>query len=133
MKQQDSRFPFEMYSISGNGTLVPARYSATKMEIVEVTAGNVKIQIGTECIDASVGDFLYIPHGLVYKADASEGYASVRGMIFDTSIIEANMVNYETEILYMFYVQSENKIKIFKQKKRVRKCQREIGGYPRCC
>lgn len=114
MKQQDSRFPFEMYSISGNGTLVPARYSATKMEIVEVTAGNVKIQIGTECIDASVGDFLYIPHGLVYKADASEGYASVRGMIFDTSIIEANMVNYETEILYMFYVQSENKIKIFK-------------------
>ena len=115
MKHQDSRFPFEMYSISGDGTLVPARYSATKMEIVEVTAGNVKIQIGTESIDASVGDFLYIPHGLVYKADASEGYASVRGMIFDTSIIEANMVNYETEILYMFYVQSENKIKIFKE------------------
>lgn len=115
MKHQDSRFPFEMYSISGNGSLVPARYSETKMEIVEVTAGNVKIQIGTECIDASVGDFLYVPHGLVYKADASEGYASVRGMIFDTSIIEANMVNYETEILYMFYVQSENKIKIFKE------------------
>ena len=113
--KQDSRFPFEMYSISGNETLVPARYSATKMEIVQVTAGNVKIQIGTECIDASVGDFLYVPHGLVYKADASEGYASVRGMIFDTSIIEANMVNYETEILYMFYVQSENKIKIFKE------------------
>ncbi|MBE6536512.1 MAG: helix-turn-helix transcriptional regulator [Ruminococcaceae bacterium] len=115
MKQQDSRFPFEMYSISGNETLVQARYSETKMEIVEVTAGNVKIQIGTETIDASVGDFLYIPHGLVYRADASEGYASVRGMIFDTSIIEANMVNYETEILYMFYVQSENKIKIFKE------------------
>ncbi len=115
MKHQDSKFPFEMYSISGDGTLVSARYSATKMEIVEVTAGNVKIQIGTESIDASVGDFLYIPHGLVYKADASEGYASVRGMIFDTSIIEANMVNYETEILYMFYVQSENKIKIFKE------------------
>ena len=115
MKHQDSRFPFEMYSISGNGTLVPARYSATKMEIVQVTAGNVKIQIGTEYIDASVGDFLYVPHGLVYKAEASDGYASVRGMIFDTSIIEANMVNYETEILYMFYVQSENKIKIFKE------------------
>lgn len=115
MKYSDSRFPFEMYSISGTGTLVPARYSATKMEIVEVTAGNVKIQIGTECIDASAGDFLYVPHGLVYKADASDCYASVRGMIFDTSIIEANMVNYETEILYMFYVQSENKIKIFSE------------------
>ena len=115
MKHQDSRFPFEMYSISGTDSLVPARYSATKMEIVAVTAGNVKIQIGTETIDASVGDFLYVPHGLVYKADASDGYAAVRGMIFDTSIIEANMVNYETEILYMFYVQSENKIKIFKE------------------
>ena len=115
MKKTDSKFPFEMYSISGNGALVPARYSETKMEIVEVTAGNVKIQIGTESIDASVGDFLYVPHGLVYKADATDGYASVRGMIFDTSIIESNMVNYETEILYMFYVQSENKIKIFNE------------------
>ena len=73
MKYNDSRFPFEMYSISGNGSLVPARCSATKMEIVEVTAGNVKIQIGTETIDASVGDFLYVPHGLVYKADAADG------------------------------------------------------------
>lgn len=113
--KQDSRFPFEMYSISGNGTLVAARYSETKMEIVEITAGNVKIQIGTECIEASVGDFLYVPHGLVYKAEAENGYAAIRGMIFDTSIIEANMVNYETEILYMFYVQSENKIKIFSE------------------
>ena len=115
MKKTESKYPFEMYSISGNGVLVPARYSETKMEIVEVTAGNVNIQIGTEYIEASVGDFLYVPHGLVYRADAVEGYASVRGLIFDTAIIEANMVNYETEILYMFYVQSENKIKIFKE------------------
>ena len=115
MKKTDSRYPFEMYSISGSGILGPARYSETKMEIVEVTAGNVNIQIGTEYIEASVGDFLYVPHGLVYRADAVDGYASVRGLIFDTSIIEANMVNYETEILYMFYVQSENKIKIFSE------------------
>ena len=115
MKKTESKYPFEMYSISGNGVLVPARYSETKMEIVEITAGNVNIQIGTEYIEASVGDFLYVPHGLVYRADAVDGYASVRGLIFDAAIIEANMVNYETEILYMFYVQSENKIKIFKE------------------
>ena len=115
MKEIDSKFPFKMYSISGNETLVLPRVSEMQMEIVEVTAGNLRIQIGTECIDAGAGDFLYIPHGLVYRADAVDGYAAIRGMIFDTSIIEANMVNYETEILYMFYVQAENKIKIFKE------------------
>ncbi len=115
MKEIDSKFPFKMYSISGNETLVLPRVSETQMEIVEVTAGNLRIQIGTERIDAGVGDFLYIPHGLVYRADAVDGYAAIRGMIFDASIIEANMVNYETEILYMFYVQAENKIKIFKE------------------
>lgn len=115
MKQIDSKFPFEMYSISGAETLVFPRFSETKMEIVEITAGKVAIQIGTECVEAVAGDFLYVPHGLVYRADAVEGYAAVRGMIFDSSIIEANMVNYEAEILYMFYVQAENKIRIFKE------------------
>lgn len=113
MSSSDSRFPFEMYSISGAGTLVPARYSATDMELVEVTAGSVRIQIGTEYTEAATGDFIYIPHGLVFACEANGGYAAVRGMKFDISIIESNMVNYETEILYMFYVQSENKIKIF--------------------
>lgn len=115
MKQPDSKFPFEMYYLSGADTLVSPRFSETKMEIVEIAAGKVSIQIGTECIEAVVGDFVYIPQGLVYKASAEDGYAAIRGMIFDSSIIEANMVNYETEILYMFYVQAENKIKIFKE------------------
>ena len=111
--KNDSKFPFEMYSLSGSGVIVPSRFNDSMMEIVEVTAGNVQIQIGTEYIFASKGDFLYVPHGSLYRVDAIGGYAAVRGMMFDTSIIEANMVNYETEILYMFYVQSENKIKIF--------------------
>ena len=115
MKPIDSKFPFEMYSISGAGALITPRFSESRMEIVEVTAGKTSIQIGTECIDAVVGDFLYVPHGLVYSVSAVDGYAAVRGMMFDSSIIEANMVNYETEILYMFYVQAENKIKIFKE------------------
>ncbi len=113
MKRTESKFPFEMYSLAGEGTLVPSRFGDSKMELVEVTSGNVRIQIGTEYIDASEGDFLFIPKGLVYRADSSDGYASVRGIIFDNSIIESNMTNYENEILYMFYVQSENKIKIF--------------------
>jgi len=83
------------------------------MELVEVTAGKVAIQIGTELVEASVGSFVYIPHGLVFKVDAIDGYAAVRGMKFDLSIIESNMASYEAELLYMFYIQSENKIKLF--------------------
>ena len=111
--KSDNKFPFEMYSLAGEGTLVGARYSQSKMELVEVTAGKVSIQIGTEIVEASVGSFVYIPHGLVFKVEALEGYAAVRGMIFDLSIIESNMESYEAELLYMFYIQSENKIKLF--------------------
>ena len=115
MKSTDLKFPFEMYALSGEGFLVPARFSENRMEIVEVTSGKIHDQIGTEYIDAECGDFLYIPHGLVFRIEAYEGYAAIRGMMFDVSIIEANMVSYETEILYMFYVQSENNIKIFSE------------------
>ena len=115
MKGNDGKFPFKMYSLSGNGALIPARFSENEMELVEITAGRVLIQIGTECIEAGAGDFLYVPHGMVFKAEAKDGYAAIRGMIFNISIIEANLVNYEAEILYMFYVQSENKIKIFSE------------------
>lgn len=115
MKHTDSKFPFEMYALSGEGVLVRAGFSETQMEIIEVTSGKVHVQIGTEYIEAECGDFLYIPHGLVCRIDSNDGYAAIRGMVFDVSIIEANMVSYETEILYMFYVQSENKIKIFSE------------------
>jgi len=113
MRSTDAKFPFEMYSISGEGVLVAARYRSTEMELVEVTEGKVAIFIGTERIEASAGDFIYVPHGLVFSAEAREGRAAIRGMAFDISIIESNLVNYENEILYMFYVQSENKIKLF--------------------
>ena len=92
--KSDNKFPFEMYSLAGEGTLVKARYSKSKMELVEVTAGKVAIQIGTELVEASVGSFVYIPHGLVFKVEALEGYAAVRGMIFYLSIIESNMESY---------------------------------------
>lgn len=113
MKKADSKFPFEMYAICGEGNLIPARYSSSRMELVEVTAGKLHIQIGTEATEASAGDFLFIPSGLVFSADAIDGSAALRGIIFDNAIIESNMTNYENEILYMFYVQSENKIKVF--------------------
>lgn len=115
MKKSENKFPFSMYAASGEGRLINARTHESSMEIVEVIYGDVNIQIGTEMIEATVGDFIYVPPTLVFRADAVSERASLRGMIFDSSILEANMENFDTEIFYMFYLQSKNKISPFKK------------------
>ena len=113
MKHEDTKFPFSMYKASGDGRVVNTRSHETSMEIVEVTSGAVTVQIGTELIAAAEGDFLYIPPTMAFRVDAASEYATVRGMIFDMSIIEENLENFDSEVFYMFYVQSRNKITVF--------------------
>ena len=113
MLNEDTKFPFSMYRESGEGRIVNSRSHATSMEIVEVTSGAVMVQIGTELVAAAEGDFLYIPPAMTFRVDAATDYAAVRGMIFDMSIIEANLENFDSEVFYMFYVQSKNKITVF--------------------
>ena len=113
MTHEDTKFPFSMYKESGEGRIVSSRSHKTSMEIVEVTSGAVMVQIGTELVAAGEGDFLYIPPAMTFRVDAATDYAAVRGMIFDMSIIEANLENFDSEIFYMFYVQSKNKITVF--------------------
>lgn len=114
MKKTENKFPFSMYAASGNGRLVNARTHDSSMEIVEVIHGTVMIQIGTEVVEASMGDFIYVPPTMVFKVDTVTEKASVRGMVFDTSILEINMENFDTEVFYMFYLQSKNKVTPFK-------------------
>lgn len=109
---EDLRFPFKMYSVSGDG-IICTGFHERAMEIIEITSGNVMVQIGTEFAEAHSGDFLYVPPTMVFKIEAIEGEAGMRSMVFDSSIIEANMENFDTEIFYMFYVQSKNKIVVF--------------------
>ena len=113
MKNEDMRFPFSMYKASGEGRIVNSRSHESSMEIAEITAGEVQIQIGTEFVDARCGDFLYIPPSMVFRAEAKTPNATIRGMIFDMSIIEANLENFDSEVFYMFYVQSKNKPAVF--------------------
>jgi AraC-like DNA-binding protein len=84
------------------------------MEIVEVMSGDVLVQVGTEQLKLTAGDFVYIPHSLVYRIDAVSEHASVRAMVFDSSILEANMDRFDMELCYMFYLQSKNKVVPFK-------------------
>ena len=109
---EDLRFPFKMYSVSGDG-IICTGFHERAMEIIEITSGKVIVQIGTEFAEAKTGDFLYVPPTMVFKIEATEGEAGMRSMVFDSSIIEANMENFDTEIFYMFYVQSKNKIVVF--------------------
>ncbi len=114
MKNEDLRFPFEMYAISGDGRLINARTHDAAMEIVQIMSGRVVIVVGTEKREAEKGDILYIPPTMVFRAEAVGGKASIRGMKFDSSILEANMENFDAEVFYMFYLQSKSKLAHFK-------------------
>lgn len=111
---EENRFPFRIYSVKGPGVITEGYHSAS-VEIVEITHGKVALQIGTDTAEASAGDFLYIPSELVFRIEASEGEAALRSMVFDSSIIESNMENFDTEIFYMFYIQSRSKITVFRK------------------
>lgn len=106
-------FPFRIYSAHGEG-LISSGYHKDAMEIIEVTEGSLRVTIGTDSVEAEAGDFLFVPSSLVFRAESTSGVATLRAMVFDSSIIEENMENFDTEIFYMFYVQSRNKITVFK-------------------
>ncbi len=104
-----------MYAISGEGRLVNATRHETSMEIIEVLSGVIRIRIGTETVEASEGYFIYVPPTLVFSAEAVSERASLRAMVFDTSILEENMENFDAEVFYMFYLQSKNKVTPFEK------------------
>ncbi|MBO5907340.1 MAG: helix-turn-helix transcriptional regulator [Clostridia bacterium] len=125
--KEETKSPFRMYSQRGTD-IISEGYHDTAVEIVEITSGEVSVQIGTDTLEAARGDFIYIPSGFVFRIISSEGESAVRSLVFDTSIIEENMENFDTEILYMFYVQSKNKISVFREGHPVYSALRECIG-----
>lgn len=113
MKKESSKSPFKLYTVSGRDILINSRYHDSAMEILQVISGTVNIQIGTVLFEASENDFVFVPPSMVLKVDAGGESASVRGIVFNSSILEANMDKVDTDILYMFYVQAKNKVTIF--------------------
>lgn len=113
MKKDKGALPFEMYFESGEGVLVNSRFHESAMEIMQVLAGTVTVQIGTAIVEATAGEFIFVPPTMVFRAVANDGIAAVRGLVFASSILEANMENFDVDILYMFYVQSKNKLSVF--------------------
>ena len=111
---EEYKFPFRIYSSRGTG-IITEGYHDCSVEIIQITSGEVSMQIGTDTVEAGAGDFLYVPPALAFRATATGAEASMRSMVFDSSIIEVNMENFDTEIFYMFYIQSRNRITVFRK------------------
>ena len=103
----------KLYSAVGEG-IIDSGYSPTASELLQVISGRVAVTVGTEVAEVSAGDFLFIPADLVFRVEAIEGPASVRGFAFERRIVEENMDNFDGEINYMFYVQSFSRVVTFK-------------------
>ena len=107
----ESKFLFKIYPACGCG-IIDSGYYDDAMAIIEVTSGDVTVEIGTDRVDAHEGDFVFVPSMLVFRVHSTER-AAVRTMVFASSIIEENMENFDTEIFYMFFVQSRSNITVF--------------------
>jgi len=109
-----SKKQISTYSAAGNG-IVDFGYHENSALVIEIVDGDAFITIGTETVEASIGDFIYIPSDIVFRVESKDGMAAIRALVFDVDIIKENMENFESEILYMFYVQSRTKTLVFKK------------------
>ena len=87
MNNIDTELPFSMYREVGEGRLINTHCHSYAMELVQVTNGKIRAQIGTEYIEAVKGDFLYIPPTMIFRAESVDGVSAVRGLIFNSSIL----------------------------------------------
>ena len=83
------------------------------VSILEINRGEGILRVGTETVSVVEGDFVYIPRSLVFRLEAF-GPSNIRIVTFDLSLAEEYMQKLDSELFYMFYVQSETKIPVFK-------------------
>ena len=110
----NSKTQISTYNAAGNG-IIDFGYHENSAVIVELIDGNALVTIGTDTVEVSLGDFIYIPQDVVFRVESRDGMAAMRALVFDMDIIKDNMENFESEILYMFYVQSRTKMLVFKK------------------
>ena len=104
----------KLYSAGGEG-IIDSGYYSDAHELIQVTAGEVAVSVGTEVVEATAGDFIYVPPTLVFRVESVGGPASIRGLAFDRALALENMDNFDSEIFYMFFVQSCTRIVTFKK------------------
>ena len=111
--EASNEFEFKIYAEDGSGVLISG-YHKDSIEILQITSGKVKIEVGTESAELDAGDFVYLPERLVFRAEAIDGRASIRALAFNAKVVTEHMENFDSELFYMFYIQSRNRINLFK-------------------
>lgn len=101
----DDKINIKLYSCSGEG-IIDSGYSPDSHRIIQVISGNLAISIGTEVVEATGGDFIYVPPTLVFRAETLGGAASIRSLVFDKELVEEKLGSFDSELFYMFFVQS---------------------------
>ena len=103
---------FKSYSASGEGIIDSGYYQNCAL-VVQVVSGSVDVFAGTESAAAEIGDYLFVPSDLVFRICSYEGNASVRVLLFDTSVVQESMESIDEDIYYMFNIQACSKIAVF--------------------
>lgn len=114
------------YVASGIGGLISPRPTGSQMEILQITAGEASVQIGTEFITMRSGDIVYVPTEMMLRAEAVAGFASLRGVSFAAEIFDDALENFDIEVLSMFYVRSRNSTAVFRADEPI---ARELSRY----
>ena len=110
----ENKMFIKLYSASGEG-IIDSGYYPDCHQLIQVTSGSLAISVGTEVTEAEAGDFVYVPPTLVFRAEAIGRQASVRVLAFDKMLVEENIGNFDSEIFYMFFVQSCSRIVSFRK------------------
>ena len=105
-RTKTGKSPFYVCRYEGEGYTLPATWHENSMAILQVVTGHAAMSIGTELRDGEEGDFFFVPPKMVYRAEGKTEDTVIRGLIFDTSIIMVNMESVDSELFYMFEVQS---------------------------
>ncbi len=105
--------PFFVLQYEGEGRILAPLWHDHAMAIWQVTEGDVCLNIGTEFLQAHAGDMFFVPSAVVYSVKTEGAPAALRGLIFEGSILEQNMASLDTELLYMFEVQSRIRVPLF--------------------
>lgn len=102
----------KLYPSNGEG-IIDSGYNPDSHTLIQVISGELAISIGTEVVEASSGDFVYIPPTLVYRVETIGGAGAIRSLVFDKSLVEEKLGSFDSELFYMFFVQSCSRIVSF--------------------
>ncbi len=110
-----SVFPFSVGRKSGNGILYKPTFFEDADEFLYVESGTVRVFIGTYSTVGQKGTIFFIPKGMVRRAEALSDSASLVSLLYSHALIEEKLESVDSDLCYMFDVQSKNRIFFYRE------------------